>query len=47
MGYRDYRRFGHSRFTAFTLSVHPAIFYSTVIAAVVFVCWAYDLWAAQ
>lgn len=25
--YTDYRKYGHNRFTAATLSVHPAIWY--------------------
>lgn len=28
--YRDYRRYGHSRFTAATLSIHPALFYGVI-----------------
>lgn len=32
MTYRDYRSFGHGRFVAFTLSVHPALFLGAAFA---------------
>lgn len=33
MTYRQYRSYGHGRLTAFTLSVHPIVWYGTAVIA--------------
>lgn len=33
--YRQYRSYGHSRFTSATLSIHPAVFYGVAALAAV------------